>query len=359
MEGSEFYRSDPLARLLKDKLRLTPVNLALLWTGTVLCVGFFTSLFSSVLFSQGEKVGFLQDWVGWVWNLFFTPVLAGYYLWSADAIAGVIRELQESDTVDISVSDVGLIMDAYQRPWRKLVSVGVAVIAGVLYFLGQGYFESYSSAALAPRIGLTVTSTVGAYGASMLILTFITNGWALWRILRDKEFDINPLHPDRCGGLKAMSTYSLRTAFMVAVFGMVIGLSEYRAIVYKPPPVGWAVHFSIPLYIVAAPACFFAPLTTAHAGMEEAKGSLLNNIAQQFRHDYLRLHNELGGDAEVLKQGIAKIQQLQTLYELTSRFPVWPYDVGTLRTFLTSITSPLLPPIIGLLVAFLKKILAA
>lgn len=39
---------------------------------------------------------------------------------------------------------------------------------------------------------------------------------------------------------------------------------------------------------------------------------------------------------------------LQSLYQLTQDFPVWPFDAGTVRGFVASIPVPLLPPLLAI-----------
>lgn len=357
MDKRAFYQVDPLARWIKDRWGWTPAKFAVVWTAVVLILAFSSSVVGGAILSVDGKIGFLQDWVSWIWNLFFTPILMGFYVWSADVLAGLIQELRQSDVVDIPDSDVAWAIAVYQRPWRKWVSILFAMAAGGVYFWSVAYFPSYAAAGLMPRVTATFINVVNAYAFCGLLLACIINGWILWRILRQKEFRINPLHPDRCGGLKAMSVYSLQTVYIVAMFGMVIGLSAFRAILFEPPPLAQIVIPSIPLYLVVALMSFFVPLSAAHAGMKDAKRKLLDDIAQQFRQEFSHLHQELGAENRDLGPAVSRVQQLKTLYQMTSQFPVWPYDVATLRRFTATIISPLLPALIGLVVEFLKRIL--
>jgi hypothetical protein len=119
----------------------------------------------------------------------------------------------------------------------------------------------------------------------------------------------------------------------------------------------WYLHLSIPLYLIVTTISFFAPLSAAHSGMKDAKEELLANIAQHFRENYAETHNHLDESPEKLRGEIDKVQQLHTLYGLTDKFPVWPFDVTTLRRFFVSTTTPFLPLIVGLLSEYVSKLL--
>jgi hypothetical protein len=82
--------------------------------------------------------------------------------------------------------------------------------------------------------------------------------------------------------------------------------------------------------------------------MKKAKEELLSEIGKQFQADYQRTHKSLDVDAEVLKKESAKLQELRSLYTLTNEFPVWPFDVTTLRQYLLSVITPLFPLLIKL-----------
>jgi len=174
------------------------------------------------------------------------------------------------------------------------------------------------------------------------------NVYSLRKVLRDKKFNLNPLHPDKCGGLRVLSEYSLKTAYLASAFGVVIGMTEYRYISLGIIDKYWYLHLSIPVYIICATICFLLPLNASHAGMKKSKEELLHNIAMQFQNDYFRTRAELKQDAAGLKNEVEKIQQLQILYEMTDKFPVWPFDVTTLRRFAATLTIPVIPILIGI-----------
>lgn len=341
-----FYGNDVLARFLIDRLHLTPIKFALISIAVAVVYGLIFSWIGGVLMT------FLQDWTVWIWQLFFIPILMGYYLWGSNAMAGIIQDLRKSNTVEISDSDVSVALRLYLKPSRIILSCVAAVISSALYFMNRSDVASSWTSDGIPRITSTIGFAVGAYMVSMLIFTLLMNIYVLRQILNNKEFHIDPLNPDRCGGLKALSEYSLKTAYLAAVFGLAIVLTLYR---FKGTDWYYWLMLGVPFYIAVASLCFFAPLMTAHRKMMEAKEKLLSNIARQFKADNLHAQEKLNGDAQKLKDAVEKVQQTQTLYDLTDQFPVWPFNITTLQKFFISLTTPLAASILGLLFDILKS----
>ncbi|NJR65957.1 MAG: hypothetical protein HC772_12555 [Leptolyngbyaceae cyanobacterium CRU_2_3] len=210
---------------------------------------------------------------------------------------------------------------------------------------------------------ITVATFGVIYIGSVLVLNLIANIWILHCIfeeeLKQKELKVNPLHPDRCGGLRSLSDYALKTAYLAAVLGIMVGFIEFQFITRGTGQIYWFVHLIIPLDILLSITCFFGPLLAAHRGMRRAKENLLDEIAKQFQTDYSKIHSSLTGDAETLKKGAEKIKELRAFYDLTNEFPVWPFDVQTFRRFLLTVPAPFLPLLLGILKklagVFLKK----
>lgn len=358
LQKRNLYRFDPIAFLLLEKFRLAPVTFGL-WSmagGSGLYL--LTAWASDTLWSKPGQMGLLQDWFPWIWVLFIVPVVLGYYLWSFQAIDRVIQELEASDVLEIDATEIEAInqiaLRGYQSKWRKLLALGSAIIFSIFVFMTRfGLSNSWTSSHLLPILMITVATFVVVYMGSVLVLNLMTNIWILHHILKRelerKEFNVNPLHPDRCGGLRSLSSYALKTAYLVAVLGIMVGFIEYQFILRGSGQANWFVHLIVPLHVLLSIVCFFGPLLAAHRGMKRAKEELLREIAKQFQADYSQIHSSLVGDAEALKKGSEKIKELRAFYTLTNEFPVWPFDVQTLRQFLLTVSAPFLPLLLGIL----------
>lgn len=360
------YRFDPIAYLLSEKLQVSPplFGLIALLGGTV--VYLLTAWISGTLWSKPGQVGLLRDWLPWLWVLFINPVVLGYYLWSFQAIDTVIHDLEASGVFDVDnskVTDINRIaLGAYKAKWRIVLAIASASIFSTYNYVTRSELGGWTSSHPLPIAMITLFTAVVVYMGSLLVLNLIANIWIVHRILEQQlnqqDFNVNPLHPDRCGGLRSLSDYALKTAYLVAVFGIMVGFIRYQFVGQGTGQTIWTVDFlMIPLFIVLSVISFFGPLVAAHRGMKLAKEGLLREIAKQFQADYAQMHTRLAEDAETLRQGTEKIQELRAFYSLTNEFPVWPFDVPTLRRFLLTAPAPMLPLLINTLQRVLSLLL--
>ena len=103
----------------------------------------------------------------------------------------------------------------------------------------------------------------------------------------------------------------------------------------------YASHAMVIFYFIFAPLVFIAPLWAAHDSMLKAKESAILNISSQFNNDLILTYKEISSNSKRLKDNIEKIEQLKKLHDLTTSFPVWPFDTETVRRFLLTMFSPL------------------
>ncbi len=344
MKEQDFYSTDPVARWLIDKYSLKPVSLGLISIFIVSTIYLIAAAVSKTLVLDGQYLGLLQDWFIWVWLCLLNPVIFGYYLWSFKAIYYLIHYLEKTDIVDISEAEINSVIVSYQQKWRKFFALGIAIAFGIWYFsLQKNVYNWTGSDGGLPALTGTINGVAIFYSGTILVFTLITNVQVLHKLLGSKQLKINPLHPDRCGGLSPLSEYSLKTAYLVAIFGMMITLCNYQFITQGIAEKYWYFNLIIVIYIPLSLICFFGPLLAARKGMKNAKEELLSEIAKQFQIDYIHIHTNLNGDAEFFKKESAKLQELRSFYTLTNEFPVWPFDVTTFRQYLFSVATPMLP----------------
>ncbi|RCJ19181.1 hypothetical protein A6S26_27405 [Nostoc sp. ATCC 43529] len=357
MQEQDFYRADPVARWLIDKCQLTPVGLGIL---SILITSAFYLIAATVtktLILPEKHLGLLQDWFAWVWICLLNPVIFGYYLWSFKGIYQLIDYLEKSDIVDTTEAEIKFVLLPYQKSWRQFLALGTAIAFGIWYFsVQQDVYNWTGSDGGIPALTGAINAVAIFYAGAVLVLNLTTNVWLLHELLGNKRLNINPLHPDRCGGLSQLSQYSLNTAYLAAIIGTMITLSKYQFITQGIAQEYWYFNFIILLYIPISLICFFGPLLAARKGMRKAKEELLSDIAKQFQADYVQIQKSLSSDAEALKKETAKLQELRSLYTLTNEFPVWPFDVTTFRQYLLSVVTPLLPVLLKLGEYYFKRI---
>jgi hypothetical protein len=198
----------------------------------------------------------------------------------------------------------------------------------------------------------------GWYAICQIVARQVATIVGLRRLFRRFEVAAQPLHPDRCGGLRAINAYAVRFTYVIAAAGLAVGLIAYvtlrREGALAPDVLLW-----IAVYVALALVCFFLPPWTAHAAMAEAKHKLLRDISAQFQRAYATMTAHLAGDPGELQATIDRIQSLHALYQLADTFPVWPFDTATLRRFVAIVSAPLAPLAIELAVSLVASLLRA
>ncbi|MEO0456255.1 MAG: hypothetical protein AAF152_06670 [Cyanobacteria bacterium P01_A01_bin.114] len=351
------YQNAPIASFLSETLEFSAVRFAvttsLVLTGLALMVGWI----SGTLGPLANHRGLLQDWVPWIAILLVNPIVFGYYLWSFQSIRHVMEQLEASDVVETSPQEIHqTILRGYRQWWRRPTALGSATAFSV--FVGvtrRQLSQSWSSSTPLTVAATVVLTFVVVYAGSVLILNLISNIQILQTTFKYKDLTISPLHPDRCGGLNALSDYALKTAYLVAILGIWVGIVEYQFIQQNSQGSIWFVYPLIPLYLGLSVICFYGPLLTAHRGMKKAKQDLLHQIAHQFNCDYGQIYGELAADAETLQRGTEKIKELRALYELTDEFPIWPFNIAIFRQYLLTASTPIVPIVLGLLQNFVGQ----
>jgi hypothetical protein len=374
MDKSKFYDGDFLIWLLIDKMGLTPFKLALI----VLLISFTWNLIFSL--AAGGSIDFIKNIYSLLWIFIIEPTLAGFYLWGSSAMLSLVERLERSNAIVLTQTDIEYIQNIYSNSGRQILSLLISIPVTIIFFII--YYNEVSTASLPLILALahSFSFLFGAYVAIMLIFTLALNIWVLYNLFKNKNIKV--AHPCSCSGLKALSDYSLKTAYLAALFALMIFLfinhygtdTLYQYIdytssrlifmsqmcsedmfdgpIYKIELKYLMIYVGIPLYVIVAASCFFLPLYTAHLSMKAAKEKLLNNISLQFIENYDTVTANISEKGD-LETKVGLIKQVKEFYELTEQFSDWPFDFKTYRRFLVSILatvfaliSPIIIPII-------------
>jgi hypothetical protein len=341
------YLGDPFSSLVIDRLCLSPVQLALIFLAAALVVDLIS--FALVGDDVIRLSGWKDLWAYIVYLYVIFPVTIGAYVWISSAAADLFSELRESQVIIASDEELdrfikdrpGSLRALYNHPgWSIASLVVVTVLTGYYAVI---YTRGWSSVAVLLRaLKVLVLYIPGWYAVCQIVARHAVTIWGLRQVFRHFEVTPHPLHPDRCGGLRAINTYAVGFTYIIAVAGIGVGLMAYvtvhRTGALAPDTAVW-----LGVYAVLALLSFFLPPWTAHAAMAEAKRKLLMDISQQFQQAYAETTASLQGETGELKEHVERIKSLHSLYELTDSFTVWPFDTVTLRRFAVTVTVPLVP----------------
>jgi hypothetical protein len=350
------YQGDPLARLIIDRLRLTPFRFALVMVGvTILLYGLAT--LSYTVFYSGDVAADFLLWARRSWaqliSVFIPPAIMGFYCWINIATGrlfdGLVRDniLEAGDQKlrNIVLGGKGSIQEAYNRSGWVIVAVLIVVFTVVLSVARPVFRQAVGdigeniwlfNAVMLPFLALLV------YILAMIVVKEVTTILSLGRLFSQASLNLRPLHPDGCGGLRRLRNYAVTVNYLIALAGFDLCLLGYSSFQAGHLATDYLLQLFILGYLVLAPYFFFATLGTAHQAMKATKENFLRNISEQFQGVYAEAQKQLSSKQGKLSGSLSKITQLQTLHKLTQSFPVWPYDVRSIQRFVITALSPLL-----------------
>lgn len=354
LEDFSFENADPLARFIRHRLNWSPIKYGIAILMINVIINFSFAWYLRVFVTQTGPPGLFQDPTILFESYVMMPVVGGFYIWSILRIGALLHQIQKSN---IFIEETGiekLALEVRQNIRSKaplIISITVATIVTFL-ILGKYLnwfpwtqsvsFLNHSDIITWLRTPLWFVTMYGiSFGLFNIGVTIIT----LRRIFRDHAIRISPWHPDRCGGLKSISQYSMTLGYAIAVVGVFISIQTIQEIqlgIFKTSYLTW---LELAGYVISAPLVFFLPLGTAHTAMRSAKTTHLFALSHQFDVHYKLIVESLRGEDSEIGSSAERIEQLQTLYKITEDFIIWPFDVRNLRRFLTITLAPLLPGI--------------
>ena len=181
------------------------------------------------------------------------------------------------------------------------------------------------------------------YAFSLSLLNIIATYRILKVLFSSNKLIVQPLHPDKCGGLAPLGALSRTLIYGISLLGIIVALNvhfnyeHFGRELYNP------LQISIMLgYLVMAYVIFFLPMHAAHKPMKQAKEEEMRLI-----HHYIaRINKEIKKDFEEFRDidsdALENFHNAKEMYDITSQMPVYPYNVKTVITFISSVFIPVL-----------------
>ena len=351
----EFRNTDPLASLIRDGLNWSPKRYCFVILAINLVIDFSLALYFKTFITFSGPPGLFQDPTTLLVDFVMMPVIGAYYIWSTVRIGPLLQDLYASKVIP-SDAKIDKIVQELKQTLRSKKALAASIFSSVsitLILIGtflnwypwppiKGFYDHANILIwLKSPIWL-----VTMYGLSFGLFNIATTIYILRRIFRGHSMNISPWHPDRCGGLKGISNYSMTLGYAIAVIGLTLSvqiIQEIRSDTFGSSYLTWV---GLVMYILLSPMIFFLPLGTAHDAMIRAKKSHLLVLSKQFDIHYKRIADSLANDNGEIESSVMRIEALQTLYKITDDFTIWPFDVVNLRRFLTITLAPLLPALV-------------
>jgi hypothetical protein len=360
LKSEEISSSDPILKRLCTA-SVSPILIGALYTVVFLLIRILAAWRAGHLWTVGNVRGFLEDPALYT-NVVILAIVT-YYVWMPRGIAAVFnglhgngvvsdpdpmspKESSSEQTYPLFIRETQTLFGSW---WWPVLSLVIAIGATLTLNLPQYRALGQSAAWTADTLSLILTLlwvAIGVYCVTLLLLYSILGIYRLNKLFSSFAIGVRPLHPDQAGGLAPLGNFTLTLSYLIAFIGILLVLTPITRnyVVMGTLQFRWTTEIIVALgvYIVVAPAVFFAPLSVAHNVMKEAKNRLLQQIAQRFETEYRSIQNKLSGDISGLASGLKALEELQSLYDTTSKFPVWPFNAANMRRFGTSYISPII-----------------
>lgn len=338
---------DPVCWLLKERWRLDSPRVGLLFFVVYLGGNFLAALIDRDAFPRpGLELPFTHDLVGLVLYGFLVPV--GILL--AFRFYGQIERAFETIYAQGLVEAPLAEYNAFLRQLHRRYNAPALHVAGLLIALGVFGLLTYRNEVHAGKAWLDLDAGAGGivhfalglvawYSAAIVILKIAVTTRALYRLF-DWPVNIQPLHPDGCGGFRLFTDVAVTIALFTAILGLAVVLFVLAGVILYHSRIAMGPVVATVGLEALSPLLFFAFLYRAHSAMAAAKRTMLSQIHSQFQTPFAalreglqrgRLEGEVGG----------RIVELNDLYGVVQRLPVWPTNTEILFQVATSVAVPL------------------
>jgi len=360
-----FYKADPVTFGIRKRLNLNPL------AATILLYLFFNTILliaanhDNIIFSTVNRVGLVNDFGWWIITTFAFNAIFYTFLWLPDGIIGTISGLIQNKTIGLPSShkDGKEALDIYIRKFANIYSnrlwyiIPSIIAIPLLNFIVPAHrnFIIWETASSFSFWSVIFLYMLFFFLFTMLLIRVIVAIVWFNRLFKDFDVDVRVLHPDNAGGLTPLSRFSMAIVSTIAIIAIanvfgdiseaVVTSKSYIDVVRQPFVISFYIAYSIFASLV-----FFAPLSVAHTAMKKAKNEFITEISDQFEIELARIQTLLAGDNAKLKNSLSKLEELQQLHIIASKFPVVPYNTGSLARFFGAIVSPFLISLISIVI---------
>ena len=294
---------------------------------------------------------FLRDWN--VMFMFFVtmPALVAYLVNDQSVLTTALGRTVREEVLDLSVADaIALCAEWKQR--FQWVNVSAQVIGA---FIGAAVAWTNYSVYSPASVGywtmheghLTGAGGVFLWGVflfftltAVYVVRSVAVTFFLRALLKCSNIRVIPFHPDGSGGLRPVGAIGLNNQYLLSIYGLnLISFVIVKQSLNVPGGLRVLMITAAVMYAVVGPVVFVAPLIQFRAGMMRAKTELMNEVAQRIRMELERIRIKLRKD-DITKSDEELIDRLRKIGAVIKDLPVWPFDVPTVRKFLTAYLAP-------------------
>lgn len=171
-----------------------------------------------------------------------------------------------------------------------------------------------------------------------LLWRLLASAYSIKKFIKDhaKNIKLIPLSPDGVGGLRPLgdTVFSFHIVILLPMIHFIISLYV------------WGLTSGVKagfVYLAVLIIIFFLPLVSSHNVMLEHKNKNLKKVSDEYKKliEELKLFSDdkisqIDEDLEIME----KMDKIRNYYRDIEKMPVWPFDLGLISKFFTSILVP-------------------
>jgi hypothetical protein len=182
------------------------------------------------------------------------------------------------------------------------------------------------------------------YTFSLCLVSIISIYLALKKLFTYSRVSVQPLHPDNCGGLAPLGALSRKLNIGILLIGIIAGINIYKnsCMTGNDQLFTQFTILVIIIYIACAFIVFFLPLYAAHESMKTAKYEEIERINNYFMNLNFIVIECLSKNENIDENIRANFENVNKIYELAKRMPVYPFNSKTVASFFGSIFIPII-----------------
>ncbi len=323
---TRLLRTDPIPPVLAG------VVYFLLSSGGTILLGYFTDF----LFGRNSQLAPIStDYMNIINVGIIAPIGAGLLINLYNKMKVAFIDLKSNKIIMNNFSEYDTLLNKLLNLYSRKEVVYSALIISILlniFFMFKKSNEWSGIYGGITAIYFRLFVVINYYMILIISYKCIITTWAIREIFKFNLI-VQPLHPDKCGGLKVIGSLSIAMHY----FLQLIILFLTMIVIFNSGSLHNIVFILtfLSLVIVTIFSLFFS-LYKAHSKMQSAKDNLLIKLHLEFRKNYDQLLND-----EFKKDIANNLQSIHNLYALAEKMPVWPFDIHSIIRFFSAISIPI------------------
>lgn len=317
---------------------------------------FIAALFSPLSLTEASavhKLPFLKDWN--VLFMFFIsfPSLLILTVTDQNILKRSLQSVYSDNTITFVEGSALKLCGRWQRRFRltnwAAQAIGTCVGGLVAYFnyiacvpAAVGFWIADEGNLLPVGVFFLFCIFIFYVVVTVYVVRSIAMSVFLKDVVASSQLHLLPLHPDKSGGLRPIGHLGLRNQYVLSLLGLNLLLMAviYSSVLSLTSYLGGLIAAAVCAYLFLGPIVFVAPLLPFRAGMLDSKNQLTGEIAKRLRLELDRIRTQIES-GKISKEDEELIDRLRKIGAILDELPVWPFDTGTLRKFLTAYFIPI------------------